>query len=842
MTTNMSMPQESQVPGDRTAPKASLRLEWVYGYRAANCRSNIHLTENGELVYFSAAVAIVQNIQEKDHYRQRFFLGHDDDIISSCLHPDKIIIATGQIGKNAQICVWNTQGIMKLESLLQGHTDGVGAMNFNADGEKLASVGIDHDNTIKIWNWRLGKILATVAGHSERVFDICYLGDRVITCGVKHLRFWTLLGNTLQFKESIFGKSEAQTLLCIGTFGRSTTKESSSLSDDDNLCFTGAINGDLIVWKKNKIDRIISGAHNSTIYSIDINSNGFLTCGKDGYVKEWTRDFTPTRLSIRIQCLMNDTEEVSVCSIASRHGHCVAGTRDSEIYGFELNENNTPQPIVLGHHDDNLCALACHPRENVFATGGEDCSLRFWNAERMSLITCYVTPFVPLTPTPAIRSLAFSSDGNQIAVGYENGYIEIYRTILKPHDTERVQPIHTINDHAYRIQSLAFSPNDKYLAVGCNDGSLDIYDVKNQYKHLHVKNTNNTLSVTNIDWTNDEKYLQYTGENKQVFIVKIPSCEIVSDNEKDNIRNWSTFTSLKHKEVRGIWNKFAEKTDIVTIDGNEQTGVIAAGDEQGLIKLFRFPSEKRGAHFKKYVGHSSRIANVCFLHDKSRLITIGSDDRTILQWSFQSESDSIGLIDARRTSAASISSRLGIDETMNADLVDGTIEDAQLLETAQHVGTYLDSDSEDSDSDLSGAEIDSDIEKEKQISYDRALYREDYQKLKKTMKEKLPPGEKRKKQPDEGLTLDYAFGYRGYDCRDNVFCLKTGEIVYHVAALGIVLNTEQNLQRFYNFHTDDILCLAVSPDMSLVATGQRCVAQALVLVTRTCEHGLFCET
>jgi len=26
------------------------------------------------------------------------------------------------------------------------------------------------------------------------------------------------------------------------------------------------------------------------------------------------------------------------------------------------------------------------------------------------------------------------------------------------------------------------------------------------------------------------------------------------------------------------------------------------------------------------------------------------------------------------------------------------------------------------------------------------------------MKEKLPPGEKRKKQPDEGLTLDYVFG------------------------------------------------------------------------------------
>ncbi|CAF1944366.1 unnamed protein product [Rotaria magnacalcarata] len=820
MTTTLSMPQESQIPGDRTAPKASLRLEWVYGYRAANCRSNIHLTENGELVYFSAAVAIVQSIEEKDHCRQRFFLGHDDDIISSCLHPDRKIVATGQIGKNAQICVWNTQGTMKLESLLQGHADGVGAINFSADGEKLASVGIDSNNTIKVWSWLRGKILATVAGHSERVFDICYFGDRVITCGVKHIRFWTLLGNTLEFKEGLFGKSEALTLLCIGTLGRSTTNESRTTNDDESLCFTGAINGDLIVWKKNKIDRIISGAHNSTIYSIDINSNGFLTSGKDGCVKEWTRDFAPTGQSTHVPSLINDSEEISVCSIASHNGYCVAGTRDCEIYGFHLNENNAPQLLVQGHHDSSLFALACHPKENIFVTGGEDCTLRFWNAERMSSITFFTTPYVPLSPPPAIRSIAFTSDGNQIAVGYENGYVEIYRTILKPHEEERVQPIHTMHDHAYRIQSLAFSPHDKYLAVGCNDGTLDIYDVKDQYKNLHFKNTSNSLSVTNMDWTDDEKYLLYTGENKQVFIAKMPSFENLSDKEKENIHNWSTFTSLRHKEVRGIWNKFAEKTDIVTIDGNEYSGVIAAGDEQGLIKLFRFPSEKRGAHFKKYVGHSSRIGNVCFLHDKSRLITIGTDDRTILQWNFLSETDSIALVDTRRLSTAATSFRLGTDDMMNADAVDGTIEDAQLLETAQQAGTYLDSDSEDSDSDLSGAEIDSDIEKEKQISYDRTLYREDYQKLKKTMKEKLPPGEKRKKQPDQGLTLDFVFGYRGYDCRDNVFSLKTGEIIYHVAALGIVLNAEQNVQRFYNCHTDDILCLAVSPDMSLVATGQ----------------------
>lgn len=52
MASNTTAPANTLVGGDRTAPKASLRLEWAYGYRSATCRSNIHLTESGELVIF----------------------------------------------------------------------------------------------------------------------------------------------------------------------------------------------------------------------------------------------------------------------------------------------------------------------------------------------------------------------------------------------------------------------------------------------------------------------------------------------------------------------------------------------------------------------------------------------------------------------------------------------------------------------------------------------------------------------------------------------------------------------------------------------------------------------
>lgn len=73
------------------------------------------------------------------------------------------------------------------------------------------------------------------------------------------------------------------------------------------------------------------------------------------------------------------------------------------------------------------------------------------------------------------------------------------------------------------------------------------------------------------------------------------------------------------------------------------------------------------------------------------------------------------------------------------------------------------------------------------------------------------------------------FSYRGYDCRSNLFYTQTGEIVYHVAAVGVVYNRQQNTQRLYLGHDDDILCLAIHPIKDYVATGQVCSSHWIFL-------------
>uniref|UniRef100_A0A8C8H3E1 Echinoderm microtubule-associated protein-like 4 n=1 Tax=Oncorhynchus tshawytscha TaxID=74940 RepID=A0A8C8H3E1_ONCTS len=74
--------------------------------------------------------------------------------------------------------------------------------------------------------------------------------------------------------------------------------------------------------------------------------------------------------------------------------------------------------------------------------------------------------------------------------------------------------------------------------------------------------------------------------------------------------------------------------------------------------------------------------------------------------------------------------------------------------------------------------------------------------------------------PPEKLKLEWVYGYRGRDCRANVYLLPTGESVYFIASVVVLFNYEERTQRHYLGHTDCVKCLAVHPDKIRIATGQ----------------------
>lgn len=62
---------------------------------------------------------------------------------------------------------------LETKSVLKGfHSRGVCAIDFHPDGKHLASVGLDNDHSICLWDWRSGTPLATTRGHKDKIFEI----------------------------------------------------------------------------------------------------------------------------------------------------------------------------------------------------------------------------------------------------------------------------------------------------------------------------------------------------------------------------------------------------------------------------------------------------------------------------------------------------------------------------------------------------------------------------------------------------------------------------------------------------------------------------------------------
>ncbi|XP_065115366.1 echinoderm microtubule-associated protein-like 6 isoform X2 [Paramisgurnus dabryanus] len=737
---------------DKTAPRCQLRLEWIHGYRGHQCRNNLYYTAGKEIVYFVAGVGVVYNTRE---HTQKFYLGHNDDIISLALHPDKIQVATGQVGKDPYICVWDSYTLTTVSILRDVHTHGVACLAFDADGQRLASVGLDAKNTVCVWDWKKGRVLASATGHSDRIFDISwdpFIQHRLVSCGVKHIKFWTLCGNALTPKRGIFGKTgDLQTILCLATA-------------KDEVTYSGALNGDIYVWKGLNLTRTIQAAHGAGIFSMHSCEEGFATGGRDGCVRLWDVDFKPiTKIDLRE--VEQGYKGLSIRSVCWRADRILAGTQDSEIFEVMVRDRDKPLLIMQGHSEGELWALDLHPKQPLAVTGSDDRSVRLWSLSEHTLIArCNMEE--------AVRSVSFNNDGSQLALGMKDGSF----TVLRVRDMTEV--VH-IKDRKEVIHELKFSPDGSYLAVGSNDGFVDIYAVAQRYKKVG-ECSKSTCFITHLDWSVDSRFLQTNdGAGERIFY-RMPTGKFLPKEEAKGI-HWMTWTCVLGAEVNGIWPKYSNVNDINSVDANYSSAVLVTGDDFGLVKLFRFPCLKKAAKFKKYIGHSAHVTNVRWSHDLQWVLSTGGADHSVFQWRFIPEG-----------------------------VMNGVLE--PLLQDG-----YADSNSGESDSDLSDVpELDSDIEQEAQMNYERQVYKEDLPQLKK----KLAGSLKRQRAPDEGLRLQFVHGYRGCDCRNNLFYTQTGEVVYHVAAVAVVYNRQQHTQRFYLGHDDDILSLTVHPLKDYVATGQ----------------------
>lgn len=68
----------------------------------------------------------------------------------------------------------------------------------------------------------------------------------------------------------------------------------------------------------------------------------------------------------------------------------------------------------------------------------------------------------------------------------------------------------------------------------------------------------------------------------------------LTNKEEIKTIQWATWTGVLGTEVNGIWDKYTDTNDINATDAAFQHNVMVTGDDFGLVKLFKFPTVRKG--------------------------------------------------------------------------------------------------------------------------------------------------------------------------------------------------------------------------------------------------------
>uniref|UniRef100_A0A1A8NV16 Echinoderm microtubule associated protein like 1 n=1 Tax=Nothobranchius pienaari TaxID=704102 RepID=A0A1A8NV16_9TELE len=595
-------------------PSNKLKLDWVYGYRGRDCRSNLYLLPTGETVYFIASVVVLFNVDEQ---LQRHYTGHTDDIKCLAVHPDKITIATGQVagtssdGKLApHVRVWDSVSLNTLHVLGAGYFDrGLVCLAFSKSngGNTLCVVDDSNDHVLSVWDWQRQDRLAEAKCSNESVFAADFHptdSNVVVTCGKSHLYFWTLeKGGSLVKKQGLFEKQEKPKFVLCVTFA------------ENGDAITGDSSGNILVWGKgtNRISHVIQGAHEGSIFAVCMLRNGTLVSGgKDRRLISWDSSYQ------QMQTLEVPELFGPIRTIAEGRGETVLiGTTKNFVLQGSL--DGEFMPITQGHVDE-LWGLAVHPLKSQFLTCGYDRQVCLWDSNTHQLVWTK-------SLEDTAQSAGFHPSGAVVAVGTQTG-----RWLVLDTDSKDLVTVHT--DGNEQLSVMSYGPDGSFLAIGSHDNYIYVYAVaENGKKYSRVgKCSGHSSFITHVDWSVDSQYLVSNSGDYEI-LYWIPSvCKQVVSVETTRDIDWATYTCTLGFHVFGLWPDGSDGTDVNAACRSSDRNLLATGDDFGKVHLFSYPCAQFRAPSHVYSGHSSHVTNVSFLFDDSFLVSTGGKDMSVMQW------------------------------------------------------------------------------------------------------------------------------------------------------------------------------------------------------------------
>uniref|UniRef100_K3WHU2 EF-hand domain-containing protein n=1 Tax=Globisporangium ultimum (strain ATCC 200006 / CBS 805.95 / DAOM BR144) TaxID=431595 RepID=K3WHU2_GLOUD len=747
----------------KAVPLVSIKLDWIFGYSAQEGKNNVrYILTHGvnnmnnqpeEIVYPAAAACVVLNTKTM---RQRHHLAHTDDVLCVCLHPKLPLAASGEIGRQPMLIVWD---LVSTESkcILQGfHQRGILQIAFQTE-ELLVSIGGDDVHSVGIYEskdaWKSATLKIFAKGNKAVPFHLATKpasANEFVVCGQKYIEFWTIEAKAVISKKALLGKKGTLQPFLVAEYLK-----------DTSLTVVGTNDGHLYLFNGRDLSSVVK-AHNGAVNALHFATGALLSGGKDGQIFIWDEKLKqiggPFCLADSVLPSVMQPQFISVrsCCFSPNRKTILLGTQASEIYEIDATngQNIRSDALMRGHFHGELWGLDVHPHKQQCCTVGDDQMLRIWDLDTKKELRSV------RLDGPG-RACAYSSDGKLVAVGLGTDGIGTTGVNTKGSKQglsakNQVKAgggfvVYSENDltrmkePCYEprkwVSDVKFSPDNRVLAVASHDTKVYFYDVLKGFTKKQVFKKHSSY-VTHIDFSSDGNYMQST-------------CE-----ESDG-------------------------TDVNAVDRSKDGTLLATGDDFGKVKVFRYPCALEKASSVELRGHASHVTNVRWSPHDHFIVSVGGNDRCVFVWQHEKPGNKAVEIDPYEDDDFTPQHAVGGNQDARTNRDSDPLEMASAIDDVgdefMAVKPWL------------GAVV--------------APSSASEMNLKST-------------SPDAYLELERVHGYQAQNVANNARYDSNGKIIYHGAALGIIYDKSKQRQSFFKSHDDDIIGLCAHPNGSIFATAQ----------------------
>jgi WD40 repeat protein len=304
--------------------------------------------------------------------KEGFLSGHQGDVNALAVTPDGRLAISGSTDKTLK--VWDLRSGKEIATL-SGHHGAVYALAVTPDGRRVVSGSAD--KTLKVWDLGSGKEIGTLSGHQDIVSAVAVTSDsRLAISGStdKTLKVWDL-GS---------GKE-------IGTLtGHQNAVKALVVTPDGRRVVSGSADQTLKVWDLQSGKEISTFAgHHGDVYALAVTPDGrrAISGSADKTLKVWD-----LQSGKEIGTLRGHQDVVSSVAVTPDGRRAVSGSADKTLKVWDLESGE--EIGTLTGHQDFVQAVTVTPDGKRAISGSYDQTLRVWDLTNLMPIKTVISASV----------------------------------------------------------------------------------------------------------------------------------------------------------------------------------------------------------------------------------------------------------------------------------------------------------------------------------------------------------------------------------------------------------------------------------------------------------------